>query len=146
LDTLELDRAVKVARDFAQRRSDTLVIVTADHETSGVSLIGASRLTDVKLQEQIAKGGRENVRDPVVGLYERAGFPKYRLAADGYPETTDVDYRLLVGYGGNADPTKIGAPTPSRCVRGAAIPRPTRPSSRPTRRVPPTATMRPAIS
>ncbi len=103
LDTLELDRAVKVARDFAQRRSDTLVIVTADHETSGVSLIGASRLTDVKLQEQIAKGGRENVRDPVVGLYERAGFPKYRLAADGYPETTDVDYRLLVGYGGNAD-------------------------------------------
>jgi alkaline phosphatase len=60
-------------------------------------------LTDAKLQEQIAKGGRENVRDPVVGLYERAGFPKYRLAPDGYPETTDVDYRMLVGYGGNAD-------------------------------------------
>lgn len=103
LDTLELDRAVKVAQDFAKRKGDTLVLVTADHETSGVALIGASRLTDAKLQEQIAKGGRENVRDPVVGLYERAGFPKYRLAPDGYPETTDVDYRMLVGYGGNAD-------------------------------------------
>ena len=103
LDTLELDRAVKVAQDFAKRKGDTLVLVTADHETSGVALIGASRLTDAKLQEQIAKGGRENVRDPVVGLYDRAGFPKYRLAPDGYPETTDVDYRMLVGYGGNAD-------------------------------------------
>lgn len=103
LDTIELDRAVKVARDFAQRRGDTLVIVTADHETSGVALIGASRLTDIRLQEQIAKGGRDHVRDPVVGMYERAGFPKYRMAADGYPETTDIDYRLLVGYGGNAD-------------------------------------------
>ena len=25
------------------------------------------------------------------------------MAADGYPETTDIDYRLLVGYGANAD-------------------------------------------
>ncbi len=31
-----------------------------------------------------------------------AAWP-YKLAADGYPETTDIDYRLLVGYGANAD-------------------------------------------
>lgn len=35
--------------------------------------------------------------------YEQAGFPRYRIAADGYPETTDIDFRLLVGYGANAD-------------------------------------------
>jgi len=103
LDTIEFDRAVKLARDFADKRGDTLVIVTADHECAGAALIGGSRLTDLKLQEQLAKGGKENVRDPVVGVYEAAGFPRYRIAADGYPETTDTDYRLLVGYGANAD-------------------------------------------
>lgn len=49
-------------------------------------------------------GGRAaNVRDKVVGVYEKAGFPRYRTANDGYPEATDIDYRLLVGYGANAD-------------------------------------------
>jgi len=38
-----------------------------------------------------------------VGIYEAAGFPTYRIAADGYPETTDIDRRLLVGYGANSD-------------------------------------------
>jgi alkaline phosphatase len=103
LDTIEFDRTVKLVRDYAERRGDTLVIVTADHECSGAALIGGSRLTDARLVEQIAKGGKENVRDSVVGVYEQAGFPRYTLAADGYPETTNIDYRLLVGYGANAD-------------------------------------------
>ena len=103
LDTIEFDRAVAVAQAYAAKHGDTLVIVTADHECSGAALIGASRLTDARLVEQAAKGGKENLRDPVVGVYEQAGFPRYRLAADGYPETTDIDFRMLVGYGGNAD-------------------------------------------
>jgi alkaline phosphatase len=45
----------------------------------------------------------ENVRDKVVGIYEKAGFPSYVMAADGYPQTTDIDKRLLVGYGANSD-------------------------------------------
>jgi alkaline phosphatase len=134
LDTLEFDRAIKVAQDFARERGDTLVIVTADHECSGAALIGGSRLTDVKLVQagkapaavaaaaQASEGAasaastpadkpvdkpvdKPNVRlrDNVVGVYERAGFPRYAIAADGYPETTDIDFRLLVGYGANAD-------------------------------------------
>jgi len=103
LDTIEFDRAIKVAQDFARENGDTLVIVTADHECSGAALIGGSRLTDAKLVEAAAKGGKDGLRDPVVGIYEQAGFPRYRIAADGYPETTDIDYRLLVGYGANAD-------------------------------------------
>jgi alkaline phosphatase len=43
------------------------------------------------------------LRDTVVGVYESAGFPNYTIAADGYPVTTDVDYRMLIGYGGSAD-------------------------------------------
>lgn len=103
LDTIEFDRAVKVVQDYAALRGDTLVIVTADHECSGVALIGSSRVSDARLQELVRDGGTENVRDKVVGLYEQAGFPKYRISGDGYPETTDIDNRLLVGYGANAD-------------------------------------------
>lgn len=35
-DTLELDQAVQVALDFAATDGDTLVVVTADHETGGL--------------------------------------------------------------------------------------------------------------
>ena len=103
LDTIEFDRSVKVAQEFARSRGDTLVIVTADHECSGAALIGGSTVTDTRLQELVREGGVANVRDSVVGIYEKAGFPKYRIAGDGYPQTTDIDYRLLVGYGANAD-------------------------------------------
>ena len=47
--------------------------------------------------------GSAELRDKVVGTYEAAGFPRYRMVQDGYPETTDVDRRMLIGYGANAD-------------------------------------------
>ncbi len=103
LDTIEFDRTIKLVQEFARKRGDTLVIVTADHECSGAALIGGSRVTDTRLQELVREGGVANIRDKVVGIYEQAGFPKYKLSSDGYPETTDIDYRLLVGYGANAD-------------------------------------------
>jgi alkaline phosphatase len=103
LDTIEFDRAIKLAKEFAVKRGDTLVIVTADHEAGGVALIGGSRVSDARLQELVREGGGTALRDKVVGVYEKAGFPKYRLASDGYPETTDIDNRILVGYGANSD-------------------------------------------
>ncbi|MEW6333177.1 MAG: alkaline phosphatase, partial [Thermodesulfobacteriota bacterium] len=42
-DTLAFDDAVGVALDFARRNPDTLLIVTADHETGGMALIGHSK-------------------------------------------------------------------------------------------------------
>ena len=102
LDTIEFDRAVKLAQAFAAKRGDTLVIVTADHECAGVALIGGSLVSDARLQELVRDGGAA-LRDKTVGIYETAGFPKYRIAADGYPETTDIDHRLLVAYGANSD-------------------------------------------
>jgi alkaline phosphatase len=41
-ETLAFDDAVKTALDFAAQRSDTLVVVTADHETGGLILQGSS--------------------------------------------------------------------------------------------------------
>jgi len=103
LDTLEFDRAIALTQAYAAKRGDTLVIVTADHECAGVALIGGSRVSDARLQTLVREGGGTALRDSVVGVYEQAGFPRYRIAADGYPEAVDIDNRLLVGYGANAD-------------------------------------------
>ena len=80
------------------------MIVTADHECAGVNIIGASRVSDADLQSRATSGGGvATLRDPVVGAYEAAGFPRYEIAADGYPVTPDVNYRMLIGYAANAD-------------------------------------------
>lgn len=42
-DTLAFDDAVGVAIDFAKANPDTLVLVTADHETGGMAVIGHSK-------------------------------------------------------------------------------------------------------
>lgn len=97
LEVIEFDRAVAVAKAFAEKHPDTLVIVTADHECSGAAIIGAATATASALQSTPAAG------KTVVGTYDAAGFPKYTLAADGYPLTTQIDHKLLVGYGANAD-------------------------------------------
>jgi alkaline phosphatase len=42
-DTVAFDEAVGVALDFQRKNPDTLLIVTADHETGGMALIGHSK-------------------------------------------------------------------------------------------------------
>lgn len=42
-ETLAFDEAVGVALEFARKNPDTLLIVTADHETAGMALIGHSK-------------------------------------------------------------------------------------------------------
>ncbi len=49
-ETLDFDRAVGVALDFAMQDGHTLVVITADHETGGVTITGGDRkLKTVKL-------------------------------------------------------------------------------------------------
>lgn len=103
LDTIEFDKAIGKAKAFAQKHKDTLVIVTADHECAGAALIGGSLVSDSQLIELGKASGVNNLRDKVVGIYDKAGFPKYTIANDGYPMETNIDRRLLVGYGANSD-------------------------------------------
>ncbi len=104
LDTIEFDKAVAVCRRFAEVNGRTLVVVTADHECAGINIIGASRVTDADLALRGASGaGASQLRQNVVGTYEGAGFPSYTIAADGYPASTDVDFRMVIGYAANAD-------------------------------------------
>jgi alkaline phosphatase len=104
IDTIEFDYAIERCRQFALANPDTLVIVTADHECAGANIIGGSRVRHAELKDRAALGGGTNqLRNGVVGTLELAGFPNYTLATDGYPITTDIDFRMLVGYACNAD-------------------------------------------
>ncbi len=96
-DVLEFDRAVAVAKRFAENNPDTIVIVTADHECSGAAIIGAATVSAAQLEADKLQGKN------VVGLYEAARFPRYTMAADGYPVTTNINNKMLIGYGANAD-------------------------------------------
>ncbi len=97
LEVIEFDRAIAVGKAFAEAHPDTLVIVTADHECSGAAIIGASTATAEDLQANPAAG------PSIVGTYDAAKFPKYTIAEDGYPVTTNINHKMLIGYGANAD-------------------------------------------
>ena len=103
-EVIEFDRAVARAKAFAEAVPDTLVIVTADHETGGANVIGASRVGQSELASRAAgAGGPRALRDDIVVNSTPAGFPHYSILADGYPESTDVNRRMLIGYAANAD-------------------------------------------
>ena len=97
LEALEFDRAIAVGKAFAEAHGDTLIIVTADHECSGAAIIGAATASATDLQ------AHQNAGPSIVGTYDAAKFPKYTIAADGYPVSTLIDGKMLIGYGANAD-------------------------------------------
>src|SRR5215468_9231190 len=88
-DTIMLDNAVKLARDWASARGDdTLILVVADHNHR-VGLVGT---IDDDMTKEAPAAMRERVR-----VYERAGFPNYGTPdAEGYPSRVDVSRRLAL--------------------------------------------------
>lgn len=85
VETIEFDKAIGIAREFAEKHPDTLIVVTGDH-THGVSIIGT--VDDEKPGTEM----REKV-----GTYDSAGFPNYTdTNGDGYPDKVDVSRRLAI--------------------------------------------------
>ena len=126
LEILEFDRAIERVRTFVSANPDTLAIITADHETGGMSIVGASVLTKTALKTLATTATTaQELRDGVVGTYSDARFPQYKILPDGYPDTTEIDRKLLITYGANADRyedwiTKPGPAT--NATRGFLIP------------------------
>ena len=108
-DVIEFDRAVQVALDFARRSNsdanpanDTLVIVTADHETGGLGLIGVGN-------ERYAPDTlRAAVRDYAAVFrfrpeQELSFFPNYTPDDRGFPVHPDPSRKLLLGWAAAPD-------------------------------------------
>lgn len=97
-EVYNLDQALKVALEFAEKTNtdadptnDTLVILTADHETGGLVLPG---VTDHE---------KTGTRDQV-GTYDRMGFPEAGDAnGDGYPDNPDPEKKLVMHFGAAPD-------------------------------------------
>jgi len=108
-DIIEFDRAVQVALDFATRTNsdkdaanDTLVIVTADHETGGVGLIGVGneRYAPKRMQKAVRDYAAVFRFDPV---QELNFFPNYEADERGFPKDPDPTRKLLLGWAAAPD-------------------------------------------
>jgi alkaline phosphatase len=107
-DTIEFDKAVAVAQRFAEKDGETLVLVLADHECSGYSIIGAlaggiSALRALPAENTLLDPAVAPEHQKAVGTYDTAKFPTYKILPDGFPETMDIDGKLLIGFGANGD-------------------------------------------
>ncbi|MWV62855.1 alkaline phosphatase [Helicobacter saguini] len=90
-DAIELDKAVKIGRDFADKRGDTLIIVVADH-AHGASITGTYHELD-------GKSGREAVR-----TYKDSIFPTFvDNDKDGFPDNPDAEITLAVQFANHPD-------------------------------------------
>lgn len=97
-DVYNLDQALQVALRFAETTNadedptnDTLIIVTADHETGGVVLPGILDVSRLGTRDQVA-------------TYDRLGFPEAADAnQDGYPDNPDPAKKLVVHFGAAPD-------------------------------------------
>ena len=116
LETLEFDRAVGVGKTFADQSKNTLVVVTADHECSGFSIIG----TYVDTPATACSGStycinnvapyQDNKQDQFNGI-NNAIPGSYAIQADGYPLTMNIANRMLIGFGASADRYENWQPT-----------------------------------
>ncbi|HTE24754.1 alkaline phosphatase [Flavitalea sp.] len=92
-ELIDFDKAVGAALDFAQRDGNTLVIVTGDHETGGLTLTNG----DIKagtLEAKFTTNGHTGVMIPVfaygpgaesfIGIYENASIFDKMLGAFGF--------------------------------------------------------------
>jgi alkaline phosphatase len=108
-DTIEFDRAVQVALDFARRTNqdddpdnDTLVIVTADHECGGMAIVGVGndRYAPAALGRAVRDYAAVFRFDPeqVLDFY-----PNYVVDEHGYPVDPNPSRKLLIGWAAGPD-------------------------------------------
>lgn len=108
-DTIEFDRAVAVALEYAARTNgdddpdnETLVIVTADHETGGMALVavGNERYDPAR----IGVASRDYAAVFRFEANQTLNFEtNYSTDSDGYPTDPDPSRKLLVAWGAGPD-------------------------------------------
>jgi len=108
-DTIEFDNAVKVALDFARTTNtdadpanDTLVIVTADHESGGFGIIGVGneRYAPTVIGKSVRDYAATFRFEPAQTL---DFFTNYTVDTKGFPIDPDPTRKLLVGFAAGPD-------------------------------------------
>ncbi|MDL2224550.1 alkaline phosphatase [Bacteroidales bacterium OttesenSCG-928-M06] len=92
----DFDRAIKIAFDFADNNPGTLVVITADHETGGMALLGGDFSENI-VKAKYTTGGHSGVMVPVFS---------YGVGAQifsGIYENTDILGKILNLYGFSLD-------------------------------------------
>jgi alkaline phosphatase len=91
-EMVDFDRAIGIAMDFAVRDGETLVIVTADHETGGLGLNGGDLHTgDIK-----ARFTGTDHTGVMVPVFAYGPFSdKFR----GFQENTDLFKKMMIAFG-----------------------------------------------
>ena len=108
-DTIEFDQAVQVALDFARKTNtdadpanDTLVLVTADHESGGLGIIGVGneRYAPAVIGKSVRDYAATFRFEPAQTL---TFFTNYTVDAQGYPSDPDPTKKLLLAFAAGPD-------------------------------------------
>ncbi len=91
-EVLDFDRAIKVALDFAERDGETLVVITADHETGGMTIMNGS-YADSTVVAQFNTGGHTGTMVPIYS------FGPCADQFTGIMENTDIPTRIKTALG-----------------------------------------------
>jgi alkaline phosphatase len=88
-ETIEFDKTVRLAAEWAAKRGDTLLLVTADHETGGLKVVagkGKGQLPEVTWESKKHSGANVPLLAPSSGP----------AAVKGTLDNTDI-FRLMTG-------------------------------------------------
>jgi alkaline phosphatase len=88
LEMLDFDRAIGVALSFAASDNETLVIVTADHETGGMTLNGGDYKTG-KVVARFTSGGHTGIAVPIFAF--GPGSDQFT----GFMENTEIAKKMM---------------------------------------------------
>ncbi len=89
VETVDFDDAVGAGLDFAEKNGETLVIITADHETGGFAVLGGSIESNTIEKTAFATGGHTASMVPLLA------YGPGSEAFNGVQDNTDVGKNLI---------------------------------------------------